>query len=344
MADVVIISDSDSDEELVPVKPPPKHHRIIDPSAIASVPIYSSKIINDSDNDEEIIPRKPPLKRRRIIDPSSIASVPIYSNKVNTCLQLKATAPVVAGNDTADSAEVRSQYKLLSPKKKSACQLLILTDSEEEVEYVAEERNKELEKVHSPSPPPPPGSPPAKVSKHVSQKIREINKKLGAVCALLSQSAESGGVRHSRRNQSLPVLDEHDDDIIISPNTSPKGPPTESERNSMPDREIPLKFRCRTDLHKIPLFSSAPLSEAVNELSRKLNVQPFRILLLRNEMELPTHLTANELGLSIADIIGQRKRLQTGILPTQRGTSGLYPLPVSFRFVQNHQAQGAVSL
>uniref|UniRef100_A0A667X8S6 NFATC2-interacting protein n=1 Tax=Myripristis murdjan TaxID=586833 RepID=A0A667X8S6_9TELE len=43
--------------------------------------------------------------------------------------------------------------------------------------------------------------------------------------------------------------------------------------------------------------------KVVDELSVKLKVPPSRIMLLRKEMELPTHLTANELGLSIADII-----------------------------------------
>lgn len=52
-------------------------------------------------------------------------------------------------------------------------------------------------------------------------------------------------------------------------------------------------------------LQSVPLSKVVDELSVKLKVPPSRIMLLRKEMELPTHLTANELGLSIADIIGE---------------------------------------
>lgn len=53
------------------------------------------------------------------------------------------------------------------------------------------------------------------------------------------------------------------------------------------------------------LLQTAPLSVAVQQLSVKLNVPPSRILLLRKDMELPVDSTANELGLGIADIIGE---------------------------------------
>uniref|UniRef100_A0A673WJQ6 NFATC2-interacting protein n=1 Tax=Salmo trutta TaxID=8032 RepID=A0A673WJQ6_SALTR len=45
------------------------------------------------------------------------------------------------------------------------------------------------------------------------------------------------------------------------------------------------------------------LFKAVEQLSVKLKVPPSRILLLRRDIELPVHSTANELGLGIADII-----------------------------------------
>uniref|UniRef100_A0A665TJ40 NFATC2-interacting protein n=2 Tax=Echeneis naucrates TaxID=173247 RepID=A0A665TJ40_ECHNA len=68
-------------------------------------------------------------------------------------------------------------------------------------------------------------------------------------------------------------------------------------------REIPLKIRCRTDVHKIHVLSSTPLSDVLAQLSVILKVPPPRILLLRDDVELPTDSTVSELGLGIADII-----------------------------------------
>lgn len=42
----------------------------------------------------------------------------------------------------------------------------------------------------------------------------------------------------------------------------------------------------------------------VTKLSVILNVPPSRLMLLREELELPTQSTVSELGLGIADIIG----------------------------------------
>ncbi|XP_071784014.2 protein spinster homolog 1-like isoform X2 [Centroberyx gerrardi] len=273
--------------------------------------------MSDSDSDLEVVkPLKPLPKRRRIIDPSTIASVPIYSNKVNTCLQLKPSAAVLAETEknTGDSAEA-SVWSQSPPKEPVS---LSLSDSEEEEAETVQKKSEEPEDVRSPSPPPPPtGSPAAKVSSRVSRKIHEINRQLGAVSSLLSPSPETGGrrFRRGRRTRSAPLeeqeeeeqygndSDDDDDIIIVTPGAGPRGSPSAREGSPLTAREIPLKVRCRTDLHKIPVLSSAPLSKVVDELSVKLQVPPSRILLLRKEIELSTHLTANELGLGIADII-----------------------------------------
>ncbi|XP_071389933.1 NFATC2-interacting protein [Centroberyx affinis] len=275
--------------------------------------------MSDSDSDLEVItPLKPLPKRRRIIDPSTIASVPIYSNKVNTCLQLKPSPAVLAETEnTGDSAEA-SLWSQSPPKKPVR---LSLSDSEEEEAETVQKKSEEPEDVRSPSPPPPTGTPAAKVSSRVSRKIHEINRQLGAVSSLLSPSPEMGGrrSRRSRRTCSAPLEEEEeveqqysndndnddddDDIIIVTPGAGPRGSPSAREGSPLTAREIPLKVRCRTDLHKIPVLSSAPLSKVVDELSVKLQVPPSRILLLRKEVELSTHLTANELGLGIADII-----------------------------------------
>ncbi|MBN3307654.1 NF2IP protein, partial [Amia calva] len=115
----------------------------------------------------------------------------------------------------------------------------------------------------------------------------EINRRLNAIGSLLSPQQE---VRRAA------ISDDDDDIIIVS------SPRTEALDSDSP-REIVLKFRSRTDLFKIPIQSTSPLSEAVEQLSLKLQVPPSRILLLRKEVELPVDATATKLGLGITDII-----------------------------------------
>uniref|UniRef100_A0A3P9LGY3 NFATC2-interacting protein n=1 Tax=Oryzias latipes TaxID=8090 RepID=A0A3P9LGY3_ORYLA len=50
-------------------------------------------------------------------------------------------------------------------------------------------------------------------------------------------------------------------------------------------------------------FQSTPLGQVLRQLSVTLDVPPSQLLLLREEAELPPHLTVEELRLGIADII-----------------------------------------
>ncbi|XP_075998845.1 NFATC2-interacting protein [Genypterus blacodes] len=259
--------------------------------------------MSDNDDVKEV---HPPPKRRRIINPAAITSVPIYSNKVNMCLQLKPTAAVLAAKQNAD--DVADDF-LWSPSSSSQPSVFLgSSDSEEEIQCV--ERNKQPD-IRSPSPPPPTASPPKKVSRKASRMIQKINKQLGAARSMLTPSPESKakGARNCRRLRSSPLkLDDDDDDddlIIVTPASGPVDVDVSSSGGESPltVREIPLKIRCRTVVHKIPVLSSAPLSEVVDQLSIKLKVPPASILLLRREIELPTHQTASELGLGIADFI-----------------------------------------
>ncbi|XP_030592396.1 NFATC2-interacting protein isoform X1 [Archocentrus centrarchus] len=242
---------------------------------------------------------KPPPKRRRILDPSAIVPVPVYSNKVKSSLQLKPTAALLTEKTNADDDAGDSLLSEFSSRGKTA-DLVSLSDSEDEYVQKAE---KELEAPRCPSPPPP-ESPVKKQSRKVKQKLSEIDRKLRAVNSLLSQSPSEEG-RRSRRRRGPPIrhpeeeqLDNDDDIIIVSP-----APEPESSAYSSSVREIPLKVRCRTEVHKLPVLSSTPLSEVVTQLSVILNVPPPRLLLLREEEELPTSFTVSELGLGIADII-----------------------------------------
>ncbi|XP_026019667.1 NFATC2-interacting protein [Astatotilapia calliptera] len=240
---------------------------------------------------------KPPPKRRRILDPSAIVPVPIYSNKVKSSLQLKPTAALLTEKtDTDDDAD--DSLLLEFSSRTEPVHFVTLSDSEDE--HVQKKAEQRPDAVRCPSPPPP-ESPVQKQSRAMKQKLSEIDQKLRAVSSLLSPEPQGG---LSRRRRGPPMShpeyvrvddDDEDDDVIIM------SPEPESESSSV--REIPLKIRCRTEIHKIPVLSSTPLSDVVTQLSVILNVPPPRLLLLREEEELPTSATISELGLGIADII-----------------------------------------
>ncbi|KAM3864003.1 NFATC2-interacting protein [Diretmus argenteus] len=206
--------------------------------------------MSDSDSAPEVITLPP--KRRRIIDPSAITSVPIYSNKVSrskrvySSFQMKPTPVALAENENAGDF---SDAGLWSPPPTKEIIIHSLIDSEEEPE--------------------------------------------------VAEKSEEPATRSGQR-LGPPEEDDDGDVIIVTSSSGRQGPPQESPQAA---RVIPLKIRCRTDLHKIPVLSSAPLSTVVDQLAAKLKVPPFRILLLRKERELPTHLSADQLGLGIADII-----------------------------------------
>ncbi|KAG7459894.1 hypothetical protein MATL_G00215460 [Megalops atlanticus] len=250
--------------------------------------------MSDSDSDVDGPPPvRPPPKRRRIIDPSAVTTVPIYSNKVSSSLQLKSSVFIHtdSAGENADDPKLWTESQPSPPKKEESV-ITVLSDSEEDPE-----KDENPESFHSASPPPPPKSPPVTTPRRANRKIQEINRKLNAVGSLLSPSHDSGaGAEHHSAARGDGDDDDDDDIIVVS---TPRSVPPASDQS----REIPLKFRCRTDLYKIPVQSMAPLSTAVKQLSVKLNVPPARILLLRKETELPVDSTANELGLGIADII-----------------------------------------
>lgn len=243
--------------------------------------------------DGEVQAVKPPPKRRRILDPSAIIPVPIYSNKVSSSLQLKPAAAMFTEKETTDDDAEENLWSQFSSREPPAA-VIALSDSEED-EAEHEEKKTEPEVVRCPSPPPP-ESPVQKQSRQVKQKISEIDRKLQAVNSLLSPEPQN---TRTRRRRGLPSTDDDDDDVIIMTPTSGG----HDSPYSSAVREIPLKIRCRTDVHKIPVLSSTPLKEVVTRMSVILNVPPPRLLLLREEVELPTDSTVGELGLGIADII-----------------------------------------
>nr|XP_020501385.1 LOW QUALITY PROTEIN: NFATC2-interacting protein [Labrus bergylta] len=253
-------------------------------------------------SDSDVQALKPRPKRRRILDPSAIIPVPVYSSKVSSSLQLKPMKAVLTEQKKTDE-NLWSEFSSQGP----AAAITNLSESEEEeeeeeeTEHIEEKTQPEAVRCHSPSPP---DSPVNKHSKQFLKKISEIDRKLQAVNSLLSPEPQD---RRSRRGPLSPgdedviimnLNDDDDDVVILNTNSEVQGSPYSSSV-----REIPLKVRCRTEIHKIPVLSSTPLSEVVKQLSVILKVPPPRLLLMRRDVELPTDSTVSELGLGIADII-----------------------------------------
>lgn len=183
---------SDSDIEFVPSKPrilPPKRRRIIDQSAVASVPIYSNKVSQNlhvfssklESNNQEKEPK-------------------IQSVEKET--EIPSAEPEQVKEKESESTE-SLEDSFLSPK---------LSDSEEEVEK--EETTPLQIRDQSPSPPPALRAVPNTRSRGYMRKIREMDKKLKDLGAAISPK------RGSRNEDS-------DDDIIIL--TSPSDCETPQE-------------------------------------------------------------------------------------------------------------------
>ncbi|XP_030264012.1 NFATC2-interacting protein isoform X1 [Sparus aurata] len=286
---------------------------IVPQSVNASSARGKETIMAEAVSDSDLQAVKPPPKRRRILDPSAIVPVPVYSNKVSSSLQLKPAAAVFTEKETTDAAgdSLWSQFSSRGPSSAAAAAVNLSDSEEDEAEHTKEKTEPEV--VRCPSPPPP-ESPVQKQSIQVTQKISEIDRRLRAVTSLMSPEPQSCRTRRRRGRRSTDdddviIMNSNDDDVIIMSyneddvigSTPVSGGEDSPYRSSV--REIPLKVRCRTDVHKIPVLSSTPLSYVLSELSVILNVPPPRLLLMREEVELPTDSTVGELGLGIADII-----------------------------------------
>ncbi|XP_038151216.1 NFATC2-interacting protein [Cyprinodon tularosa] len=230
--------------------------------------------------------RRPPPKRRRVLNPAAIVPVPVYSSKVSSGLRLKPTAALLCGSERSDDGakeSLRSEFSSAAPPVE-------LLDSEDEAEPLHQSQHSErLASRRSPRcpSPPPPQSPVQKQSVQTRRKISEIDRKLRAISSTLSPRPQ-----HRKTRRSGTDSDDGDDVIMLSPGPS-----------SDPLREIPLKIRYRTDVHKVLVLPSTQLSEVVAQLSVSLKVPPHRLQLLREDRELPSESTVAQLGLSIADII-----------------------------------------
>lgn len=241
-------------------------------------------------------PSRPSPKRRRILNLSAVVPVPIYSNQVSSSLQLK-LAPSTFSKETTD--DPAADHSLFSPGPPQTTTSNSDSEDEEE-EKKKSESDEESEPTCCPSPPPP-VSPVQQQSRCVRRKISEVDRKLRAVSSLLSPELQTRRTRRHCGGGDDDVIassrhDEDDDVTIVTP-------PGAAEASSPYSREFPLKVRCRADVHKISVLSSTPLADVVAQMSSILDVPRPRLLLMREEAELPTDATVRELGLCIADII-----------------------------------------
>lgn len=233
--------------------------------------------------------RKLPAKQRRVLDPSAVIPVPIYSSKVSSSLRMEPRLTLFTQDDATGGGADSSLWPKFSPRVKPAARVTLSGSEDEEQEEPAAKRAS-----CGPSPPPP-DSPVQKQSRRAQREVSELDRKLQAVKSLLSPERSDTRSRRSRRSRRVPSEDK--DDVILISASEPLSPPSSAVR------EIPLKVRCRTDVHKIPVLSSTPLSEVASKLSVLLNVKLPDLLLFRDDKELPTDSTVGEVGLSIADII-----------------------------------------
>ncbi|XP_032364576.1 NFATC2-interacting protein, partial [Etheostoma spectabile] len=103
-------------------------------------------------SDSEQPAAKPAPKRRRILDPSAIVSVPVYSNKVSSSLQLKPTADMFTGKENSDDVADDALWSPFSSPTRSSGDVVVgLSDSEDEADRV--ETKTEPAAMRCPSPP-----------------------------------------------------------------------------------------------------------------------------------------------------------------------------------------------
>ncbi|XP_061556107.1 NFATC2-interacting protein isoform X2 [Phycodurus eques] len=85
----------------------------------------------DGDAAEEAV--EPAPKRRRILDPSAIVPVPVYSNKVNSSLRLKAELPTMMEKERTDDGDVANLWSQMARREGRALAITI-SDSDDEPE------------------------------------------------------------------------------------------------------------------------------------------------------------------------------------------------------------------
>ncbi|XP_075774058.1 NFATC2-interacting protein isoform X3 [Pelodiscus sinensis] len=114
---------------------------------------------------------------------------------------------------------------------------------------------------------------------------------LGAARTQVDRQLQGLSTWLSAAQRSLQEELPEDDVILVEPPPSPA------------PRQLQLKVRCRTEIHRIAMETSQPLQLVVEHMARRLQVRPGQILLLLRDVELAPGSTPQTLGLGVADII-----------------------------------------
>ncbi|XP_078508430.1 NFATC2-interacting protein isoform X3 [Lissotriton helveticus] len=138
------------------------------------------------------MPSGPRVKRRRILNPSEITTVPIYSNKVNSSLKLDpgditALAKLKEPSEDVENDGFGSLPNIQSHQCSKSLPLYELTDSEDETLEMSSAENK---RNKSPSPPPASLSPKRRRGR-AYKKISEVNAKLKDLDMLRSPTSQA---------------------------------------------------------------------------------------------------------------------------------------------------------
>ncbi|XP_075774057.1 NFATC2-interacting protein isoform X2 [Pelodiscus sinensis] len=220
-------------------------------------------------------PGQPRPKRRRLLRSTEVPAVPVYSGKVNSSFQLcpaelRRAVPTLQWQGDVDEVGPDTPPR---PERPHAPRLPQdpCADWLEEAPQLGAARTV---RDKSPSPPPPPR--PTRLQRGRTR--RQVDRQLQGLSTWLSAAQRS-------LQEELP----EDDVILVEPPPSPA------------PRQLQLKVRCRTEIHRIAM--ETPLQLVVEHMARRLQVRPGQILLLLRDVELAPGSTPQTLGLGVADII-----------------------------------------
>lgn len=223
-------------------------------------------------------------RRRRLLNANvNSGNTAIYTGRVNRTLHLYPSdldrklwkqSNDSDSEDEGEKAGSRRKRRRLSPEQTGVS--LLTSDSETELDNSCAVVSSPGD--HSLSPPSSP-APPGRHTGRARNAIREANKRLGELDEF----------------RSFPLSSWGSEEVVWVG--------TDSTPNPHSPREVTLKLRCRGEVHRMPLRVTSPLQTVVDQLGEKINIDPSRIVLLRNDSEISLQDTPESGNIGVADIL-----------------------------------------